>query len=99
MLTDNLPEEEEKAQEAKAEMQAGAVWPELKTLQHADEGRDVKVAGRLAAGSNMRQELTLVKEQPSDADGGAEGGVDPALWGCSFLNRLSLKVNRRSGHC
>merc|ERR1711865_783281 len=71
-------EAEELAQEAKAEMQAGAQWEELKQLQHM-EGRDVK-------------ELTLTKEDAKDAVAGAEGGVDPALWNCVFLNRLSLKL-------
>jgi len=71
-------EAEEVAQVAKDKMQAGAQWEELKSLQHM-EGRDTK-------------ELTLVKEKAEDAVAGAEGGVDPAMWNCVFLNRLSLKM-------
>eukprot|EP00656_Telonema_subtile_P008292 TRINITY_DN13881_c0_g1_i1.p1 TRINITY_DN13881_c0_g1~~TRINITY_DN13881_c0_g1_i1.p1 ORF type:complete len:477 (+),score=195.04 TRINITY_DN13881_c0_g1_i1:151-1581(+) len=71
-------EEEDRAEAAKAVMQAGAQWEELKQLQH-DRGGDVK-------------ELTLIKEDPKEAVPGADGGVDPALWGCAFLNRLSLKM-------
>jgi len=69
---------EEQAEAAKAEMEAGAQWEELKQLQHG-QGGDLK-------------ELTLIKESQEDVISGAEGGVDPALWGCNFLNRLSLQM-------
>merc|ERR1712188_21027 len=70
-------ENEEKAEAAKAEMESAAQWEELKHLEHT-RGGSVK-------------ELTLVKERPEDVTSG-EGGVDPALWECNFLNRLSLKM-------
>ena len=33
-----------------------------------------------------------MKDKAEDAVAGAEGGVDPAMWNCVFLNRLSLKA-------
>merc|ERR1712070_1223639 len=43
------------------------------------EGRDIK-------------ELTLLKLEEASCVEDAEGGVDPALWRCDFLNRLQLQM-------
>jgi len=68
----------EAAQEASEQAKGTAVWEELKALSHM-EGKDVR-------------EVTLLKVEEEQCVPGADGGVDPALWRCEFLNRVQLQM-------